>query len=68
MAVESIPRFTGHAAKLWATIPAQEKKLSQQSRPVCQVLRERQAGLLAHLPAEDGAPAQHETAKTNCLT
>ncbi len=27
MTVESIPKFTRHAAKLWATIPANVKKL-----------------------------------------
>lgn len=27
MTVESIPKFTDHAAKLWATVPADTKKL-----------------------------------------
>ena len=27
MTIESIPKFTGPAAKLWATIPADKKKL-----------------------------------------
>jgi len=40
----------------------------EQSRIFCQVLGERHAGLLAHLPAEERNPAQNETAQAHGLT
>lgn len=45
-----------------------EAEKPEQSRFVCQVPSERQAGLLAHVPAKEGDPAQDETAQAQGLT
>jgi hypothetical protein len=42
--------------------------MPEQSSFFCQVLGERHAGLLAHLPAEERNPAQNETAQAHGLT
>lgn len=40
----------------------------KQSRLFCQIFGQRQAGLLSHLPAKEGGPAQNEAAQANGLT